>query len=121
MLRCVIVDDSTSFLEAASSLLSRQGLSVVGVAPSAAEAVRLVEAERPDVVLVDLILGLESGFDLARRLAEVDGELVVVLISTHAESDFADLIAATPAAGFMPKSELSGAAVRELVSARRGR
>ena len=74
---------------------------------------------QPDVVLVDIMLGSENGFDLARRLAEDDGGVRVVLVSTHAEADFADLIAETPAVGFVPKSELSAAAIRRLVSATR--
>jgi len=120
VLRCLIVDDNASFLDAAASLLEREGLAVVGVASTTDGALQQVGELRPDVVLVDIMLGSESGFDLARRLAEVDGRMTVILVSTHAGSDFADLIAATPAAGFVPKSELSAAAVRELVSAGRG-
>jgi DNA-binding NarL/FixJ family response regulator len=109
-LRCVIVDDSPRFLEAARGLLERQRLSVVGVAGSVAEAIRRVDECRPDVVLVDLALGTESGFDLARRL-----RARVILISTHAEQDYADLIAASPAVGFLSKSDLSADAVRDLL------
>ena len=72
---------------------------------------------RPDVILVDIVLGRESGFDLARRLAEMDsGGPTVILISTHAEADFADLIAETPAAGFVPKSQLSARTIRRLLA-----
>jgi len=119
MLRCLIIDDSASFLDAASSMLERQGLEVVGVALSGAEALRQVDALRPDVALVDVSLGPESGLDLARRLAASGFEGTVILISTRAEADFGDLIAKTPAAGFVPKSELSGAAVERLVSGSR--
>ena len=67
-------------------------------------------------ILVDIFLGEESGFELARHLAE-DGRgqgdaATVILISTHAEADLADLIAASPAAGFLPKAELSAKAIR---------
>ena len=109
-LRCVIVDDSPRFLEAARGLLERQRLSVVGVASTVAEAVRRVDETRPDVVLVDLALGPESGFALARLLRER-----VILISTHAEQDYADLIAASPAVGFLSKSDLSADAVHALL------
>jgi len=119
VLRCLIVDDSASFLEAAKNLLEREGLDVVGVASTGADAVRLVEALDPDVALVDIVLGSESGFDLSRRLADADGHLAVILISTHGEADFADLIADTPAVGFLPKAELSAAAVLELANAPR--
>lgn len=119
-LRCLIVDDSSSFLEAAQALLEREGLSVAGVASSGAEALSRAAELRPDVVLVDISLGKESGFEVASRLVEnsEDGGSTVILISTHAEVDFADLIATSPAIGFMPKSELSADAIRRMVNGR---
>jgi CheY-like chemotaxis protein len=84
--RVLIVDDSRSFLDAARGLLEREGVTVVGVAATTAEALRRAEELQPDVVLVDLVLAEESGFELARRLAGCDsaGRLAVILISTHA-------------------------------------
>jgi DNA-binding NarL/FixJ family response regulator len=113
----LIVDDDRLFLDAARDLLDGQGLRVVGVAATSAEALRRAEELRPEVVLVDIMLGGESGFDLARRLAEPHrgGGPTVILISTHSEADFADLIAESPAAGFVPKPELSGGAIRRIV------
>lgn len=115
-LQCLIVDDNASFLQAAAVLLEREGLTVVGLASNTAEAVRQAQHLRPDVVLVDIELGPESGFELARRL--VDGQSKgpkIVLTSTYAESDFADLIEDAPVAGFVAKSELSGNEIRRLV------
>jgi CheY-like chemotaxis protein len=111
-LRCLLVDDNEAFLEAASLLLEREGVTVVGVASSIAEALRQARALRPDVILVDIGLGEESGFDLARLLAQ-DGRggqgvgAEVILISTGAEADYSELIDESPAAGFLAKSELS--------------
>jgi DNA-binding NarL/FixJ family response regulator len=120
MLRILIIDDSASFLAAASSLLEREGLDVLGTASSAAQGLRRVDELRPDVVLVDVMLGPDSGFDVARLLRERNGDgPTVILISTHAEVDLADLIDATPAAGFLPKSQLSAAAIERIVSASR--
>lgn len=114
--RVLIVDDSESFIDAACVLLERQGLDVVGVASNSAEALRQEEEERPDIVLVDVMLGRESGFELVRRLdAKGQGRAAVILVSTHLEEDFAELIAATPAAGFLPKRELSAAAIRRVI------
>src|SRR5512132_1559970 len=97
-IRSLIVDDNRSFLEAARVLLEREGLTVADVATTGDEALRKAAALRPDVVLVDVSLGEESGFDLARRLVDDDpgSEAVVVLISTLAETDIADLIAECP-------------------------
>jgi len=114
-LRCLIVDDNAYFLEAAADLLKREGLTVVGVASASADALRQTRELRPDVVVVDIMLGHESGIDLARRLAAAgSGGPAVILISTHAEADFADLIQEAPVAGFVPKSELSANAIRQL-------
>ena len=117
-LRCVIVDDSPAVLRAASELLRGQGVAVVGVAASGAEAVRLVEDLEPDVTLVDIDLGPESGFDLARRLTDVSDRAGSrsILISTHDERDFANLIEASPAIGFLPKADLSAMAIRRLLA-----
>ena len=115
VLRCLIVDDSASFLDAASSLLTREGLAVAGVASSTAEALQQIEVLRPDVALVDVSLGSESGLDLARKLAETGYDGAVILISTRGEADLMDLIAETPSAGFVPKAELSAAAILRLV------
>jgi DNA-binding NarL/FixJ family response regulator len=117
LLSCLIVDDNATFLEAAVDLLEREGVAVVGVASTADEAVRRAHELQPDVVLVDIALGTESGFDLARRLVEeASSGAAVILISTHAEADFADLIEQTPVVGFVSKSELSASAIRRLAA-----
>jgi CheY-like chemotaxis protein len=118
MLRCLIVDDSARFLDAARALLERQGITVVGVASSSAEALQRAEELRPDVTLLDIDLGGESGLELARRLHGRPGPAPVILISTHAEQDYEELIAASPAIGFLPKTALSAAAIRDLLAAR---
>jgi DNA-binding NarL/FixJ family response regulator len=71
-------------------------------------------------VLVDISLGEENGFDLARQLVEdgVGPDATVVMISTRAEEDVAELLAESPAAGFVPKAELSAAAIRRIVEGR---
>jgi DNA-binding NarL/FixJ family response regulator len=118
MLRCLIVDDSPRFLDAARGLLERQGITVVGVASNSADALRRAGELRPDVTLLDLDLGGESGLELARRLHGQPGPAPVILISTHAEQDYAELIAASPAIGFLPKTTLSGDAIRGLLAGR---
>ena len=95
-------------------MLERGGLVVVGTACDTAEAVRAAAELRPDVALVDVDLGAESGFDVAQALTGT----AVILISTHDEEDFADLVAASPALGFLPKFALSPAAVTALLESR---
>ena len=69
---------------------------------------------------MDVMLGGESGFELARRLAahHRDGGPIVILISTYSAADFARPIAESPAAGFLPKQELSADAIRRIVDGR---
>jgi DNA-binding NarL/FixJ family response regulator len=115
--RCLIVDDSQRFRDAARGVLERQGMTVVGVASTGAEALERAAELRPDVTLVDINLGDESGFDVAGQLSR-RGDVAassMILISADAELDYADLIAASPVAGFLAKSELSADAIRDLL------
>jgi CheY-like chemotaxis protein len=116
----LIVDDNWMFLETARDRLEQGGLRVVGFAATSAEALRQSEELRPEVVLVDVMLGGESGFELARRLAAhpLDGRPTVILISTYSAADFPGLIAESPAAGFLPKQELSANAIRRIIDGR---
>jgi DNA-binding NarL/FixJ family response regulator len=114
-LRCLIVDDSDAFLETASLLLEREGLAVVGAATSIAEALQQARALRPDVVLIDIGLGSESGFTLAQLLARDDQDADVILISAGAEADYVELIAESPAAGFLAKWELSASRIGQIL------
>jgi CheY-like chemotaxis protein len=117
MLRCLIVDDSPRFLVAARGLLEREGIAVVGVAWTGAEAAQQVQRLQPDVVLVDIDLGGQSGFDVVWQLHRNGhtASLRMILISTHAEQDYADLIAESPAIGFLAKTDLSARAVGDLL------
>jgi DNA-binding NarL/FixJ family response regulator len=116
-LTCLIVDDSPQFLEAASQLLADDGITVVGLAATSDHAVSETLAQRPDVALVDVDLGTESGFEVARRLAGLDhGGPPVVLISAESGSELAELVDASGALGFVSKTDLSGDTIRTLLS-----
>jgi CheY-like chemotaxis protein len=120
-LRCLIVDDNADFVAAARDLLEGQGVAVVGVASTSAEAVERVHEVLPDVALIDIDLGEETGLDVARRLAGTTGveHVPLVLISTYAEADVEDLVAASPVVGFLSKSTLSAGAIEAMLSERR--
>ena len=115
------MDDSPHFLEAASKLIKGEGLDVVGVASTSAEALARVDELAPDVAIVDVGLGDESGFDLAWQLAATSNGMTTntVLTSTRSESDFAELVAVTPSLGFISKNELSGDAIRDFLTDQR--
>jgi two-component system nitrate/nitrite response regulator NarL len=110
--RTLIVDDNEQFLASAERLLGVGGLRIVGTARSRSEAVRLAEELRPDLALVDIDLGGESGLELANDLVALVPAPIVVLISTHTEAEVGEMVAASPAAGFIPKSRLDAATLR---------
>jgi DNA-binding NarL/FixJ family response regulator len=116
-MRCLIVDDSTVFLDAARRVLNSDDVDVVGVASNSVEALRCYHELQPDVVLIDVELGPESGFDVAEDLhrAASQAPCPMILISTHAAEDFAELTAASPADGFLAKAALSPAAIRSVL------
>lgn len=115
-MRCLIVDDSPEFCAAARAMLERGGITVVAAASTAAEAAALVCAHRPELALVDIDLGGSSGFDVVEDLHRIrDAAPRVILISTHAEQDFEDLIEASPAVGFLPKFALSVEAITRVL------
>lgn len=113
--RCLIVDDSAVYLTEARNVLQRQGMSVIGIACNTREAIAIAKANRPDVALVDVDLGAESGLDVARALAKSDEPVPVIMISAYAEKDLRELLDASPAVGFLPKSVLSRAAIDDLL------
>jgi DNA-binding NarL/FixJ family response regulator len=108
--RCLIVDDSAAFCAAAQRVLEAAGMTVVGTASTLDTAVQTAESTRPDLVLVDIDLGGESGFDVVAALtddARPGPRPAVIMVSTHDEDDFADMVEASSAVGFLPKFDLS--------------
>jgi DNA-binding NarL/FixJ family response regulator len=121
-MRCLIVDDNASFRDEMRGLLLEQGIDVVGGAASGDEAFQQIAELRPDVVLIDIDLQGESGFDLARRLRDGLSGISprVILTSTHDEREYADLIEASPAVGFLAKTDLSAGTIRRILAPRLG-
>jgi len=119
-LRSLIVDDSEPFLASARRLLESQGVEIVATVTSGAEALDLATALSPDLALVDIELGEEDGFALAGALGSRSPATRVILISTYGSDEMKDLISESSAVGFLPKSRLSGDAVRSLLGGDQG-
>lgn len=115
MTSVLIVDDHPSFRANARALLEAEGLDVVGEAEDGNGALSEVERLRPQVVLLDVQLPDMDGFEVASRLAENGGPRVI-FVSSHDVRDFGQLVAHSGAAGFIPKAELSGAAIAALLA-----
>jgi len=113
----LIVDDHGSFRASARRLLEAEGFTVVGEASDGRHAIEAAQRLDPDLVLLDIHLPDLDGFEVAARIAALGVRSAVVLTSSRASSEYGSLVAESPARGFIPKSELSGATLAGLVSA----
>jgi DNA-binding NarL/FixJ family response regulator len=111
----LIVDDHPSFRATARALLEEEGYQVVGEAENGVRALRAAHELRPDLVLLDVQLPDFDGFEVASRLTRNGSGPIVILTSSRDFSDFGELVAQSGATGFVPKAELSGAALAALV------
>jgi DNA-binding NarL/FixJ family response regulator len=111
----LIVDDHPSFRASARRMLEANGYSVIGEAADGEAAIAAAGALGPDLVLLDVQLPDLDGFEVATRIAALNGDApTIVLTSSRESSDFGDAVAESPARGFIAKSELSGETFAEL-------
>jgi DNA-binding NarL/FixJ family response regulator len=113
----LIVDDHRSFRGSARRLLEAEGFTVVGEARDGRGAIASTQQLQPELVLLDVQLPDVDGFEVATRLAALGVRSEVVLISSRAAAEYGPVLARAPVRGFIPKSELSGAALTGLLSA----
>lgn len=111
----LIVDDHTEFRASARALLEAEGYEVVGEAADGEQALELVAHLRPAVVLLDIALPGLDGFAVAERLAAHDAPPAVVLVSSRERSAYGRRLDDARVRGFLPKRQLSGAALATLV------
>jgi DNA-binding NarL/FixJ family response regulator len=111
----LIVDDSGMFRTSARLLLEDDGFEVVGEAEDGAGALAAVERLRPALVLLDVQLGDDDGFDVARTLAAQRPAPAVVLVSTRDAVGYAERLQGSPARGFISKADLSGERLAALI------
>jgi DNA-binding NarL/FixJ family response regulator len=110
----VIVDDHEPFRRSARALLELDGYRVVGEAGDGAGGIEAVARLRPDVVLLDVALPDRSGLEVAAELSA--GRARVVLVSSRDPADLGQRVQRCGAAGFIPKDELSGDTLSELLA-----
>jgi DNA-binding NarL/FixJ family response regulator len=114
----LVVDDDPAFRRLAQRILEAFELAVAGEADTAASAMSVAGALRPDAVLVDVGLPDSDGIALARELTALPWRPRVVLTSTNAEAATASEVRSSGAAAFVPKNELPGAALDDLLGRR---
>jgi DNA-binding NarL/FixJ family response regulator len=112
----LIVDDHQGFRSFARTLLEAEGFEITGEAADGEAALEAVRVRRPDVVLLDVQLPGIDGFEVAARLAQTPAPPAVVMTSTRDATDYGTRLERTPIMGFVPKQDLSGAAVSALLA-----
>jgi DNA-binding NarL/FixJ family response regulator len=111
----LIVDDHAGFRLRARALLEADGLDVVGESQDGRSGLAAARLLRPDLVLLDIGLPDVEGFEVARALAADGTPPFVVLTSSREASEYGPRLASSRVLGFIPKDELSGAAIRALM------
>jgi DNA-binding NarL/FixJ family response regulator len=111
----LIVDDHESFRSFAREMLRADGFVVVGEAGDGEAGIRAARELQPEVVLLDVVLPDLDGFAVCARMAEVTNPPVIVLTSSRDVSAYRRRLSETEARGFIPKGQLSGAALGALV------
>ena len=114
--RVLIVDDHPSFRASARVLLESEGYDVVGEAEDGASAITETTRLRPEIVLLDVQLPDTDGFDVAAQITANGSPPAVILVSSRDSSDFGPLVSRCGAMGFVPKAELSGERLQELLT-----
>jgi DNA-binding NarL/FixJ family response regulator len=113
----LIVDDHPSFRASARELLEAEGYVIVGEAENGAAALAAVAELKPDLVLLDVQLPDMDGFQVAKQLCKLANPPAVVLTSSRDSADYGSCIQVCGASGFVPKADLSGAAIAALLIA----
>lgn len=112
----LIVDDHDQFRGFVRQMLTAEGFDVTGEAQDGESALEAVAALHPDVVLLDVQLPGIDGFEVADRLAATPDAPRVVLTSSREAEDYGSRLTRSPALGFVPKADLSGAALSALLA-----
>jgi len=113
----LIVDDQPVFCRHLRRLLTSAGLTVVGIASDIPQAEELVEALRPDLAVVDVMLPGVNGLEGTRRLKALLPDLRVVLVSAYVDraAMLRKAAASAGAESFVSKEDLSLAVARSWI------
>ncbi|HXB54640.1 MAG TPA: response regulator transcription factor [Vicinamibacteria bacterium] len=110
-IRVLLADDHTLVRAGIQGLLQGlPGVEVVGEAGDGQEALRLAEALRPDVVLMDVGMPGLNGLEVAGRLATLDASIRVIILSMHTSEEYVLRALRAGCAGYL----LKASAVAEL-------
>ena len=102
-LRVLVVDDHRTFAELLAGALEDAGMTSVGTAHSAAEAVAMSQRLQPDVVVMDIQMPQQDGLTATRRIREVAPRAVIAIVTAHRDPDWVVRSAQAGASAFIPK------------------
>ncbi|HJP64722.1 MAG TPA: response regulator transcription factor [Actinomycetota bacterium] len=111
----LIVDDHETFRSFARAILESDGFEVIAEAGDGTSGIEAVTSRRPDLVVLDVQLPDINGFEVLKRLRSEGDATPVVLTSSRDATSYGDQVDSSGAVGFVPKAELSGAAIRALL------
>jgi DNA-binding NarL/FixJ family response regulator len=105
--RILIVDDHPVVLEGLKMLINKnEGLTVCGEVTNATAAMKMIQASKPDLVIVDISLEGKSGIELLGEIRQYDAKLPVLVLSMYSESLFAERAIRAGARGYIMKKEM---------------
>ncbi|HKB11315.1 MAG TPA: response regulator transcription factor [Vicinamibacterales bacterium] len=112
-LRIIVADDHQLVRQGCRVLLEREGLEIVGEASDGREAVDLVRALAPDVVVLDISMPELNGLDAAREILHARPRTAIVILTMHVQEDHVLAAADAGVRGYVAKTR----AASELVAA----
>ena len=119
--RILIVDDHPIVRQGIESLLAQEpDLSICGEAESAGEALDFLRNERPDAAVIDITLKGTDGLELTKSARAEFPDLIVLIMSMHDESIYAERALRSGASGYIMKQEVANSIVAALRSVLNG-
>lgn len=121
-IRVLLADDHPLFRAGVRTLLDRAAdIEVVGEAATGTEALDLVRARRPDVLLLDMEMPEMTGVEVVERLRAVGAEVRILVLSAYNDDEYVSALLRGGAAGYLIKDEAPERIVAAVRSVARGR
>ena len=119
-LQILLADDHLLVRQSLRALLERDGFNVVGEASNGHEAVRLAQALRPDVAVLDLAMPVLNGLDAARRIIKASPRTKSILLTMHTEDQYVLEAVRTGISGYVLKTQAAAELVQAIQEVARG-
>jgi len=113
--KVVLVEDHRMFRERLAQLISRdETFSVCGEADNIQSAMKIIQTQRPDIVIVDITLRGASGLELIKNLKAQELGIPVLVLSMHAEALYAERVLRAGAKGYITKRAASSTLLKAI-------